>query len=126
MSSAQPTKRQALAQLFSALEMVFQKYGLLQIEEIKELKQAQKLGLEQQVETVQKWFLPAWKDGRLPDFVRSEAGISAELACKFRAPTQQLQQLQQRLVAKRQLCQDQAFLGEIAALLAKICTVIAY
>lgn len=124
--SQQTTKRQALSQLFSTLEMVFQKYGLLRLEETKELKQLQNLGLEEQASAVQRWFLRPYQDGKLADFVRSEAGIWVQLALKMRAPSPQLQELQRRLVAKKELCQDPAFLGEITAVLEKICRVIAY
>lgn len=125
-SSGGLTKRQALQKLFADLEMVLDNWGLLSVGESKDLRMTWNLGLEQQVATVEKFFLPAYKDGKLAAYVASEAGIWFELAAKTRAPTAALQQLQQRFLAKQGLAKDPQFLGQITQVLERICQVIVF
>lgn len=123
---SQQTKRQALTTLFAELDNVFLQHNLATQAEINEAKGQAGATLEQQVAVVQKFFLPAYKDGKLGDYVNSEAKTWLLLANRMKAPTPTMAQLKQRILASGELLTSERFLAPITEILKRICLVIVH
>lgn len=120
------SKREILSELFSKVEaLLIEEKVALSKEELEEAKKEMGVSLERLVVMVEKFLLAPWRDGKLADYLSSEASTCTALARGLKSKNPRLLQLKER-VLKRELEKDKAFLEKLVYLLDRVCRVVSF